>query len=259
MDRRLTGKVAVVTGAGSGLGLASARRFADEGAAVVCVDLGDGGEQAADQIAAAGGRALGVSADVSSADDLAAMAAAAQETLGGIDVLYANAGVPGEGKATDVDPADWERTLAVDLTGVFLSARAVLPAMIERGGGCVLTQASAAGLAALPALAPYSAAKAGVIGLTRQLALDYAPHGVRVNAICPGTVVTPLVEAAMERRGGVEQGLERSRERIPLGRLGRPEEVAALAAFLASDEAAWITGAAIPIDGGLTLAARTHH
>ncbi|HEX2161522.1 MAG TPA: SDR family NAD(P)-dependent oxidoreductase, partial [Thermoleophilaceae bacterium] len=206
-----------------------------------------------------GGRAIGLVADVSSAAELDATVAAVLERLGSIDVLYANAGVPGEGAAVEVDPGDWDRTLAVNLTGVFLSARAVLPAMIERGGGCVLAQASAAGLAALPALAPYSAAKAGVIGLTRQLALDYAPHRVRVNAICPGTVVTPLVEAAMERRGGVEQGLERSRERIPLGRLGKPEEVAALAAFLASDEASWITGAAIPIDGGLTLAARVHH
>jgi NAD(P)-dependent dehydrogenase (short-subunit alcohol dehydrogenase family) len=259
VDRRLAGKVAVVTGAGSGLGLASAQRFAAEGAAVVCADLGDGGERAAETIAAAGGRALGAVVDVSSADDLAAMVDTASELLGGIDVLYANAGVPGEGKATDVDPADWERMLAVNLTGVFLSARAVLPAMAARGGGCLITQASAAGLVALPALAPYSAAKAGVIGLTRQLALDYAPHRVRVNAICPGTVVTPLVEAAMERRGGVEQGLEHARARIPLGRLGEPDEIAGLATFLASDEGSWITGAAIPIDGGLTLAARIHH
>ncbi len=259
MDGRLDGKVALVTGAGSGLGLASARRFAAEGAAVVCADLGDAGRLAAEGIAADGGRALGVAADVTAGAELEAAVGAAREAYGGIDVLYANAGIPAEGRTTDVDPPDWDRALAVNLTGVFLSARAALPAIVERGGGSVLIQASAAGLAALPALAPYSAAKAGAIGLTRQLALDYAPHGVRVNAICPGTVVTPLVEAAMERRGGVEQGLAHARERVPLGRLGRPEEVAALATFLASDDAAWITGAAIPIDGGLTLAARIHH
>jgi NAD(P)-dependent dehydrogenase (short-subunit alcohol dehydrogenase family) len=259
MDRRLAGKVAVVTGAGSGLGLASAERFAAEGAAVVCADLGDGGRRAAEAIEAAGGRALAAVVDVASADDLAAMVDSASEQLGGIDILYANAGVPGEGKAAEVDPADWERVIGVNLTGVFLSARAVLPAMIARGGGSLIVQASAAGLVALPALAPYSAAKAGVIGLARQLALDYAPHNVRVNAICPGTVLTPLVETAMEQRGGTESGIEAARARTPLGRLGEPGEIAGLAAFLASDDAAWITGAAIPIDGGLTLAARIHH
>jgi NAD(P)-dependent dehydrogenase (short-subunit alcohol dehydrogenase family) len=260
MEERLRGKVAIVTGAGSGLGAAAAARFAAEGAAVLCADLAEEGALAvAREIEAGGGEASAIAVDVAAAADQERMAAAARERHGRIDVLYANAGIPGEGSAADVDPAAWERTLAVNLTGVFLSARAVLPAMVEAGGGCILNQASVAGLVALPALAPYSAAKGGVIALTRQMALDYAPSGVRVNAICPGTVPTPLVRSAYERRTEADPGrsaeaaMAASTARVPLGRLGSAADVAGVAAFLASDEGAWITGAVYTVDGGMTL------
>jgi NAD(P)-dependent dehydrogenase (short-subunit alcohol dehydrogenase family) len=260
MEERLGGKVAIVTGAGSGLGAAAAARFGAEGAAVLCADLdGERAQAVAGEIEAAGGTASALAVDVSSHEEQERMAAAARERHGGIDVLYANAGIPGEGSAAEVDPGAWERTLAVNLTGVFLSARAVLPAMVAAGGGCILNQASVAGLVALPALAPYSAAKGGVIALTRQMALDYAAAGVRVNAICPGTVPTPLVRSAYERRTegepgrSAEEAMAAASARVPLGRLGSLEDVAGVAAFLASDEGAWITGAVYTVDGGMTL------
>jgi NAD(P)-dependent dehydrogenase (short-subunit alcohol dehydrogenase family) len=260
MEQRLQDKVAIVTGAGSGLGAAAATRFAAEGATVLCADLDEGAAAAlAGEIEAAGGRALALAVDVGAAADQERAVATALERFGRIDVLYANAGIPGEGAAAEVAVADWERVLAVNLTGVFLSARAVLPAMVAQGGGCILNQASVAGLVALPALAPYSAAKGGVLALTRLMALDYAGDGVRVNAICPGTVPTPLVRSAYERRTGAdpersaEEAMAASSARVPLGRLGNAEDVAGLAAFLASDEGAWITGAAYTVDGGMAL------
>lgn len=260
MEERLAGKTAIVTGAGSGLGAAAATRFAAEGATVLCADLSaESASAVAAEIEAAGGSASAIAVDVAAAEDNERMAAAALERHGGIDVLYANAGIPGEGRAGEVDAAAWERTIAVNLTGTFLSAHAVLPAMVEGGGGCILNQASVAGLVALPALAPYSAAKGGVIALTRQMALDYADAGVRVNAICPGTVPTPLVRAAYERRtegdpgSSAEEAMAASTARVPLGRLGSAADVAGVAAFLAGDEGAWITGAVYTVDGGMTL------
>jgi NAD(P)-dependent dehydrogenase (short-subunit alcohol dehydrogenase family) len=198
-----------------------------------------------------------VVADVTRADSLQRAVAAACDAFGGVDVLHANAGVPGAGTALDTTPAEWRRALDVNLTGVWLSIRAALPAMIERGGGSIVTTASAAALAGVPGIAAYSAAKGGVVALTRQVAIDYAPRRVRANAICPGTVRTPLVERTyLDRAGGdlaaAEAQLRRGGREYPLGRLGRPEEVAALVAFLASDDAAWITGAAYPVDGGVS-------
>jgi len=222
---------------------------------VICLDLDESVHETASEIGA-GEAALAVTADVSVAEEVDRAVGLALERYGRIDAVYANAGITGEGGVLDATPETWERTLSVNLTGVFHTVRATLPGMRAQGGGSVITQASSAGLIPLPNLAPYSAAKSAVVGLTRQMALDFAPHGVRVNAICPGTVVTPLVTEAMEKRGSVEAGIEAAVDRTPLGRLGRPEEVAALATFLASDESAWITGAVIPIDGGLTLSSR---
>jgi NAD(P)-dependent dehydrogenase (short-subunit alcohol dehydrogenase family) len=261
-QQRLKDKVMIVTGAGSGLGAAAAVRFAQEGASVFCADIAaEAAQQTAADIRAAGGQAEGSGVDVTSPEDLELMASAALRSFGQIDALYANAGVPGEGSVPDITPEAWLNTISVNLTGVFLSARAVLPSMLERKSGCIINQASVAGIMALPALASYAASKGGVVALTRQMALDFAPRGIRVNAICPGTVPTPLVKAAYERRlraastTGIdaEEAMEQDTGRVPLGRLGTEADVTSLAAFLASDEASWITGAIYTVDGGMTL------
>jgi NAD(P)-dependent dehydrogenase (short-subunit alcohol dehydrogenase family) len=201
MEQRLREKTAIVTGAGSGLGAAAAVRFAAEGAAVLCADLDEGAATAvAERIAAAGGRARALAVDVTSATDQERAALTALDEFGRIDVIYANAGIPGEGSAAEVDPAAWERTIAVNLSGVFLSARAVLPAMTAQGGGCILNQASVAGLVALPALAPYSAAKGGVIALTRQMALDYAAPCRRRWSAPPSSAAPRAIPSVTPRR-----------------------------------------------------------
>jgi NAD(P)-dependent dehydrogenase (short-subunit alcohol dehydrogenase family) len=250
---RLEGKVAVITGGASGLGEATARRFCEEGARVVVADLqADQARAVADSLP---GEAVGVAVDVGDRVSTEQMAAGARGAFGGIDCVFANAGIPGEGSVHDMDPAVWDRVIRVNLTGVYLTVRAALPSMMERGGGSAILTASTGGIAGLPSLAPYAAAKAGVIGLARQLAVDYARCGIRANAICPGTVVTPLVRAAYAQRSGdVEARIAARAADVPLGRMGDPRDVANLALFLASDESAWITGQAHVVDGGITSA-----
>jgi NAD(P)-dependent dehydrogenase (short-subunit alcohol dehydrogenase family) len=248
---RLDGKVAIITGGASGLGAATVERFAEEGARVVVADLdGDAARAVAARV-----DGLGVAVDVGDVQQTEAMAAAALDAFGAIDVVFANAGVPGEGSAHDMDPAAWDRVIRINLTGVYLTVRAALPAMMQRGGGSAILTASTAAVSGLPSLAPYTAAKAGVVGLARQLAIDYAQHAIRANAICPGTIPTPLVRAAYEQRGGdIEERIAARAADVPLGRMGDPSDVANLALFLASDESKWITGQVHVVDGGVTCA-----
>jgi NAD(P)-dependent dehydrogenase (short-subunit alcohol dehydrogenase family) len=239
----------MVTGAGSGIGRAAALRFAAEGATVVCADLDETAVAATAQ--AAGEPAVARAVDV--ADEASTLALAGRHPA--VDVLVHCAGVLGDGDALATSPASWGRVLAVNLTGTWLMARAVLPGMLERGRGAIVNLASVAGLAGIPANAAYAAAKGGVVALTRQMAVDFAAGGVRVNAICPGTLPTPLVRARFPDAAAAEAGLARAASRYPARRLGTAEEVAGLALYLASDEAAWVNGAAIPVDGGLLAAA----
>jgi len=257
MSSRLDHKIAIVTGAGSGIGRAAASRFAAEGAAVVCADIsGENAEQTAADVRASGQNAIASQVDVSKSADVSRLVEECLAAYGRVDVLYSNAGVGGVGNAVDVDEAEWQRVIGVNLTGVWLCAKYTLPHMVAAGGGSIVNQASIGGIVGVPAVAAYAAAKAGVIGLTRQMALDFAPSNVRVNAIAPGTVSTPLVQGIWEKGAGLVSGGDlASREAAaaaiyPLRRIGTPENIANLALFLASDEASWITGAVYVIDGG---------
>jgi len=244
---RFSGKVAVVTGGASGIGLAAAGRFHAEGAAVVVADVNDAlGAAVAAELGPE--RCLYQHADVAAWDQVQAMIAAAQQAFGGLDILFNNAGVGSFGATPDLPVEDWRRVIDIDLTGVFYGCKAALPLLIARGGGAIVNTASISGLAGDYSFAAYNAAKAGVINYTRALAIDHARDGVRVNAVCPGPVDTPII-SGINQMPGVR---ELWNECVPMGRFARPEEIANVVAFLASDEASYVTGAAIVVDGGVT-------
>lgn len=262
MGSRLAGKVAIVTGAGSGIGARACERFAAEGATVVCADIAGAGATV-EAIAGAGGSAVEATCDVTSLHDTERLRDVALDAGGRIDVLFANAGVPGLGSTAECDPRVWERVLAVNLTGVWLSMRAVLPTMTAQRSGSIIATASSAGVIGIRGIAPYSASKAGVIGLCRATAVEVGPDNVRVNAIAPGTSPTPLVQqtfSAMVSGGGepdsdrTARALEREQQRYPMRRFGTLDEIVSVALFLASDESSWVTGGVHAVDGGLTVA-----
>jgi meso-butanediol dehydrogenase/(S,S)-butanediol dehydrogenase/diacetyl reductase len=236
---RLAGKRAIVTGGGSGIGRATCQRFAAEGATVVVADLL--GERAEEVAAEIGGAA--VQADVTVAADVARMVEAAGE----VDVLVNNAGGGFADDVLEISEEEWDGDVAVNLKSAFLCSKAVLPAMIEQGSGVIVNIASVNGIAFF-ANEPYSAAKAGLISLTRSMAVRYGKHGIRVVAIAPGTIRSPIWQERVDKEPAIFERLVRW---YPLGRVGEPEDVANAAAFLASDDASWISGDVLRVDGGL--------
>ena len=247
---RLDGKAAVVTGGAGGLGAAIARGLAEAGAAVMVADANGGGAKGvADKLTAAGHRAVAVAVDVADEASVAAMAREAEARLGPIEVLVNSAGITHRQPAVDFPRAQWDRVLAVNLTGVFLSSQVIGRGMVERRRGAIVNIASIAGEIGLPGTIAYSASKGGVVMLTRALAVEWAPHGVRVNAIAPSWFSTNIGDLVHRE----PDYFTRAMRRVPMGRMGKPDELVGTALYLASDASGMVTGHIVAVDGG-TLA-----
>ena len=246
---QMDGKVALVTGAGSGIGRASALAFAAEGASVVVADVDAvGAARTVQLIAEPGGTATFVQADVAQAGEVEALVAQAVATYHRLDYAFNNAGVPGPRAPTvDWTESDWDQTVSVNLKGVWLCMKHEIAHMVERGGGAIVNISSIGGLAGLPNASVYAACSHGVIGLTKSAALEYAQAGVRINAVCPGVIRTPMIE---KMTGGKPEVEARMAGMQPLGRMGQAEEIARAVVWLCSDAASFITGVALPADGG---------
>src|SRR5436189_1359438 len=246
-----TGKVAFVTGAANGIGRAAALAFAHEGASVVVADVSEqGNQETARMIEEAGGRALAIRCDVSRAEDVKAALDKAVEVFGRLDFAFNNAGVEQPiTAAAEVTEEEWNRIIRVNLRGVFLCLKYEIPLMLKQGGGAIVNTSSGAGIKGFKGQAAYAASKHGVVGLTKSAALDYAPQSIRVNAVCPGIIATPMMNRFT---GGTAEGEQRVIAQEPIGRMGKPEEIAATVVWLCSDAAAFVVGHAMVVDGGQT-------
>jgi len=249
---RLRGKVAVVTGAGRGIGAAAAVKFAAEGCAVVCADIeGGSAHRTAEAIAATGGRAAALSADVSTEAGNAATVEEAVGRFGGLDAFFANAAIQAMGRIDAIDAAQWDALFATNLRGVFLGCQAALPALRRRGGGSLLITASLLGIVGDADMPAYGAMKGGLRALARSLATAHGPDNVRCNTICPGDVATAMNDDFFDHQPDPEAARKAITDHYPLRRFASPQDVANVAAFLASDEASYLTGIDVVVDGGL--------
>lgn len=250
--QELEGKVALVTGAAMGIGRAAALRFASEGAQVVVADVDvRGGRETVDLVEAAGGEASFVEADVSARADVEAMVRHCVERFGGLDCAHNNAGIAAPMvPLADYPDEGWDRTIAVMLTGVYHCMKAEIPAMLARGAGAIVNTASGVGLVGYPGQAAYTASKHGVVGLTKVAALDYGAQGIRVNAICPGTARTPMVDEALAQDPSIGAHLKALH---PIGRIAEADEIAAAAVWLCTPAASFVLGAVLPVDGGYVV------
>lgn len=245
----LGGKVALITGAGSGIGRATARIFAREGAKLVLAEVVESrGRETLDLVKDLGADAIFVKTNVAEWSEVEAAVAKAVATYGRLDCAFNNAGIEGEGGETHVcSEENWNRVISVNLTGVWLCMKAEIAQMLKQGGGAIVNTSSGAGLVGVRGMPAYVAAKHGVVGLTRAAALEYGRHGIRVNAVCPGPIRTPMLERLLAVRPDAEQRFARSG---PLRRLGEPEEIGETVAWLCSDRASYVTGLPMPVDGG---------
>ena len=248
---RLKDRVAIITGAASGIGLAAARRFVAEGARVVVADVQDAGHEVG-EMTKQGGEALFVQVDVSSEAQVASLVQRTVAAYGRLDVLVNCAGVELAKKITDTSEAEWDRLMSVNLKGVFLCSKAAIPVMWRNGGGVIVNVASELGVVGGSEIAAYCASKGGVVQLTKAMAVDHAADGIRVNCVCPGPVSTPLLEAIIRASSDPEAERRHIADKTLLKRLGRPEEIANVILFLASEESSYLTGSVVVADGGWT-------
>lgn len=248
MAAQMQGKVALITGGGSGIGRAASIGFARAGARVVVGDVvAQGGNRTVELIKDTGGDAVFVQTDVTVAQQVERLVKTAVDTYAGLDYAYNNAGIEGSASGlVDCTEEDWQRVIAVNLTGVWLCMKHEIPAMIARGGGAIVNTSSVLGLVGVPFIAPYIASKHGVAGLTKEAALEFAKSNIRVNAVCPGSILTPMTERAMAS-GATEKSLASPQA---IKRMGKPEEIAAAVVWLCSDAASFVTGVMMPVDGG---------
>ncbi len=249
MTKKLDGKVAIITGAGSGIGKATAMLFAQEGAKVVVADIVDKqGKEVADTIKKNGGEALFVHTDVSRKEDVKNLIKEAVSRYGELNIMYNNAGIEGEMKDTaNYSEEIFDKIISVNLKGVWLGIKYAIPEMLKTGGGSIISTASIAGLIGFPGLIAYCASKGGVIQLTKTAALEYAKQNIRVNCIAPGVISTPMVDRLVQSVPGMEKGLAAGE---PVGRTGKPEEIAKAALYLASEDSSFVTGTTLVVDGG---------
>jgi NAD(P)-dependent dehydrogenase (short-subunit alcohol dehydrogenase family) len=253
MAGRLSGRKVVITGGGAGIGLSTARALVREGASVALLDLdGAAAEVATKALASEGAKAFGVACDVTDAASVERAVSAARAALGPLDGLFNNAGIAGFGSVHDTTPESWQKIWAVNVTGTFLVSRAVLPEMIAAKCGAIVNVGSVAGLVGIPTMAAYCAAKGAIVNLTRQMGAEYAKHGVRVNCVCPGTVAETAMGRSLLGSDTSEEALAKRLAKYPIGRFGKPEDIAEAVAFLLSDAASFCVGSIFAVDGGMT-------